>query len=197
MFTTISCKIRSRFRSGRAFIKDEQGVSAVEFAFVLPVMLVMFFGTLETTQALYSSRKLTNTVRIIGDLATRTTTMTTTEGTTIMSAAGAVLAPFPSSGAKLLITGISISTTGATSVQWSLGRNMTPRSCGSSVAIPAGLKPAIGKTAFLVLAEGSMSYTPTIGYVMTGSITSTETMYMAPRGTTSIPFNGSGNCSSV
>ena len=184
-------------RSFASLLRDRNGVSAVEFAIILPVMLVMFFGTVETTQAVYSARKLTTTVRIIGDLAARNATMTAGEGTNIMSAATAVLAPFSASNASLLITGVSINSSGVATVTWSLGRNKTPRTCGATVSIPAGLKPAAGKTGFLVVAEGSMTYTPTIGYVMTGSMTSDETMYMSPRISASIPFNGSGSCSSV
>ena len=49
----------------------EDGVAAIEFAFIAPVMMIMFFGTLEAGRAYSMYRRFNNTANMIGDLVTR------------------------------------------------------------------------------------------------------------------------------
>ncbi len=43
------------------FRRDQRGVSAVEFAFIAPVLILFYFGLAEYTQALMAQRKTINT----------------------------------------------------------------------------------------------------------------------------------------
>jgi Flp pilus assembly protein TadG len=55
----------------RRFAKDGKGVAATEFALLLPVMLAMYIGAVEVTEAYYVDRRLTMTTRVAGDLVAR------------------------------------------------------------------------------------------------------------------------------
>ena len=52
----------------RRLIGDERGVSAVEFALLLPLMLTLYLGAVEVSQGIGADRKVTLTARTIGDL---------------------------------------------------------------------------------------------------------------------------------
>jgi hypothetical protein len=55
----------------RRFRKDNRAVAATEFALLLPVMLTMYIGTVEITEAYYVDRRVTLLTRVAGDLIAR------------------------------------------------------------------------------------------------------------------------------
>ena len=57
-------------------------------------------------------------------------------------------------------------------------RDTTARTVGSTVTLPAALNVA---STSLIWAEASYAYTPTIGYVITGTKNLTDQIYMRPR----------------
>lgn len=51
--------------------RNEDGTSAIEFAFIAPVLLVWFFGVFEAGRAYSMHRRFTNTTAMVGDLITQ------------------------------------------------------------------------------------------------------------------------------
>src|SRR6476619_7638323 len=86
------------------FGKDRRGVSAVEFAMLLPLMLTLYLGTVEISQGVAIDRKVTLTTRTIADLTSQVLTISTTDMTNIMNATTAVLAPFDVSKLKVTVS---------------------------------------------------------------------------------------------
>ena len=60
-------------RLARKLARGQRGVAAVEFAFVLPVMLTAYFGIVEIGQGVMTDRKVTQLTRALGDLASQST----------------------------------------------------------------------------------------------------------------------------
>jgi Flp pilus assembly protein TadG len=85
-----------RFRMAR----DESGLAAVEFALILPVMLVMFFGIFETSQALTARADVVNVTSAAADLVAQESAATTADIGNVYNAANAMLYPFPVTGAQ-------------------------------------------------------------------------------------------------
>ena len=57
--------MRSIERRVRGLASDERGVSAVEFAMLLPLMLTLYLGAVEVSQGVGADRKATLTARTI------------------------------------------------------------------------------------------------------------------------------------
>ena len=55
------------------FVRDKRGVAAVEFAFIVPLMLVLLFGMIDTSSAVAVDRKVTIAARTISDLVSQAT----------------------------------------------------------------------------------------------------------------------------
>ncbi len=53
------------------FAKDRSGVAATEFALLLPVLLLLFFGVVEGSDALAKSRRVSLAANTLADLAAR------------------------------------------------------------------------------------------------------------------------------
>jgi len=165
----------------RTFVTDKRGVSAVEFALLLPLMLTLYLGGVELSQGISIDRKVTLTARTVADLvaqAQSVSTATTADATSALGAAAAIMAPYPIDAAKIVVSLIEIDKNGNAKVKWSSAKNATPRAAGSSVTLPTALQ--VPETS-LVLGEASYDYQPSIGYVVTGSMKLSNQIYMRPR----------------
>lgn len=163
---------------GSRFARDRRGVSAVEFALLSPVMIGLYLGCNEVSQAINIDRKVTLTAGTTANLAAQVSSITSTDMTNIMNASQAILAPYSTSPLKITLSCLSIDANKRVTVKWSQAQNATPRAVGSSVTIPSGLLIASTQ---LLYSEVSYTYTPTIGYVITGPLNLSDTMFMSPR----------------
>jgi Flp pilus assembly protein TadG len=75
------------------FSGDKRGVSAVEFAVILPFMAALYLGGTAITQAIIVKRKVVLVTHTVGDLVARDNQISNTEVTAIFDAAKAVFAP--------------------------------------------------------------------------------------------------------
>lgn len=57
----------------RAFSRNKSGIAATEFALLLPVLLILFFGVVEGSDALTQSRRVTLAANTLADLAAQET----------------------------------------------------------------------------------------------------------------------------
>ena len=160
------------------FLGDKQGVSAVEFALILPLMMTLYLGGAEVAQAISASRKVTLVSRTVADLASQSSSITAAGMTNILNASAAVLAPFPSGKLKVTVSQVKIDANGVATVEWSDTLNGTKRGTGTGVTLPAALNVA---NTWLIWTEAEFSYEPTLGAGITGTLALKDEMYMRPR----------------
>jgi Flp pilus assembly protein TadG len=165
--------------------KDETGVSAVEFALVLPVLLVIYLGGVELSHAITVDRKVTAAASAVGDLVAQATEIDGAEMQNIFNAATALLVPYTSSTLKLVVTSISVTSRGD-KVLASCGFHTGARSKGSTVSLPADVR--IEDTT-LIMAEAEYTYVPTLGQIFAQSFDMSDTFYLRPRATDAISIS--------
>lgn len=181
---------RSRLLLRRSVVRlarDKRGVAAVEFAVIVPLMLVMFFGTIEFSSAVAVDRKLSLVTQGLADLVSRYKTVNNVDFANFDLIANAMLTPYSATPLQATITEIYIDpATGAGRAQWSKG--YAPRSAGSSVPVPANLivrdsvTNAILPNQYLIFTEAKYLYTPAVGYVMgIAGVPLSDQIYMRPR----------------
>lgn len=170
-----------------SFRKDRSGIAATEFALVLPVMLMMYFGMVELTQGLGHARKSVILARTLADMASQARGITNNDMNTIFSASKAVMAPYSHADVAMRLTSVSIDGAGNAYVDWSDVKNtgsVAPYSPHGRCNTANGFIPAALRVprSFLIYAEIRTKHTPTIGQVLAPTgITMTETMPMRPR----------------
>ena len=173
--SAVGCDLRARFGRLR---RDERGVSAVEFAMLLPLMVSLYLGAVEVSQGIGADRKVTLTARTVADLVSQVSSVSNSDMTNSLNAASAVISPFSSANLKVVVSSVKIDAQGNATVAWSDTLNGAARSKGSSVAVPAALKVP---NSSLIWSEVTYTYTPVIGHVITGPINLSEQIYMRPR----------------
>jgi Flp pilus assembly protein TadG len=159
--------------------RDQRGVSAVEFAMVLPLMVTLYFGAVEISTGVGIQRKVTLVARTVADLAAQVTTINNNDMNNLLNAAAAVMAPLDSQcQLKVTVSAVDIDTNGVAKVAWSDTRNGTARGVNSTVTVPTALNVPDTQ---LIWGEVSCNYLPTVGYVVTGALNLFDQMYMRPR----------------
>jgi Flp pilus assembly protein TadG len=171
------CLARAR-RKVRRLQNDERGISAVEFAMLLPLMVTLYLGGVEVSEAVAIDRKTTMVARSVGDLVAQTTNVTADDMINILAAGTAVVAPYSDTKLKVTVSSVKIDAQGVAKIAWSDAKNTTARAVGSTVTLNAALNVA---NTWLIWAETEYAYTPAIGYMITGTMPLKDQIYMRPR----------------
>jgi Flp pilus assembly protein TadG len=180
-------------KSLRNFKGSTAGVAAVEFAYILPVLMMMTFGVIEATRAVIIHKRFQRAVALISDLVSREETLGTDVATGdaalagIMKAAEHVMAPYSYSTLKIGVSAISADPNPAittTTVAWKYSYHGYPTTaCHATKAMPAAGMIAAGNSAILV--EADYTFTPLLSNLVPGfkaSSTWHDKIANAPRG---------------
>lgn len=168
--------MRRRIHKFIRFGRDKRGVSAVEFALLAPLMIALYLGCVEISDGVAADRKVSLIAAALANLSAQTSTISSTGMTNILDASSAIIAPYSASKLKLTVSCIKIDASKNVSVKWSVTRNGTALS--GSPTLPSALQVANTQ---LLFAQVSYDYTPIVGYTITGTLTLSDKMYMAPR----------------
>ena len=177
----------SPLRLGRRLARDGRGVALIEFAIVLPFMVLLFVGGFQLMDAIAAQRKVGMTVRTLADLTTRNTTMNATQADEILNASRQVMAPYSPGDASLRISQIKLDNNGTATVDWSRGLNATARPRGQAIAIPPEMVNLTNS--YFIYSEMNYTYKPQVASMMIGRIPFTQTIYMSPRNSSFIVYN--------
>lgn len=140
----------------RRLFSAREGVGAVEFTLVAPILLIIYLMSFEITVAVSLSRKVSHASSDVADLVTQKSSVDTTYLSTMTNVAKAVIAPYNANGLVLKISGITIDSTSKATIAWSWKSDGSrPYTVGSTVTVPSDLLIA---NSFLVHSEVSMPY---------------------------------------
>lgn len=183
------------------FRRDRRGVAATEFAFIVPVMLLLFFGTVEFCSAVAVDRKVTLIARTLSDLTSQASAaINDTAIQNNFSALIPIMNPYDSSPATATISEIYVDSHSNATIQWSKAATFatgasqatltaSARSAGDNVTslVPPAL---LVKQTYLILSEVGYQYVPTIGYVMAKTgIHLGDVSYTRPRQLVCVIYN--------
>lgn len=177
------------------------GVAAIEFVFVAPIMLAMYFGLAEISTAISQDRKISHSTNVAGDLTTQASTITADDMAEIMTATTLIMG-IPQS--KLADVKIEISSY----IREATGNNATLLGKASlngtfpEAFVASNLDPLIlSNSSGVVVARVSYDYEPLKLSFFDSNITLNETFLLKPRKSATVNFiddnglNAEFNCS--
>jgi Flp pilus assembly protein TadG len=167
-------------------IVDRRGVTAVEFALVAPIALLMLFAEFALCDAMSAKRKLTITAHTIADLVARQSSVNSSSLSSILNASAQIAAPYSVSNMSIIIAELTTDNSGKTWVTWSSALNGAALKTGVQVVVPAGI--AQNNTA-LIYSSATYSYTPLLGQSLFGALVFNSQFYENPRITSSVAYS--------
>ena len=177
----------------RRFAASTRGVAAVEFAIVLPVLALLFLGSVDAGRGIAIYMKVRTATYTLDSIANQYTTIQSTDMQSILGATSVIFAPYSSSPAVVVISELSVTSTGAStgSVRWSATLNGTALAQGTTLSIPtnltAGLTCSKSSPCYMLYGQVSYDYTPLFGYFM-NSVTLSDSLYVTPRSSACIVY---------
>ncbi len=189
-----------RWRTARALVADRRGVAALEFALIAPLLLSMYFVTMEVAQGIEANKKVGRIASMTADLVTQQQTMSKAELEAIMTIGASIVQPYNRSKPSIVVTAIEITNedTPQVKVFWSRklvnGLFSIDAVKGTATSVPPALKV---KGSFLVRVDAMLAYEPVITWAAQSKqplgltaafdgISMKETYYLRPRMTQSI-----------
>lgn len=168
--------IRQRIKLRVQLFKDCcAGVAAVEFAYLLPILIMMTYGVIEASRAVMMHKRFQRSVAMVGDLVAREELIGTNSASAkaqmdgIMKAAEHVMQPYDISSLKMGVTAVQADPNNAsiTKVAWSYPYKAYPvQTCNATKTMPASNMIAKGNSAILVEAE--YTYKPILSNLVPG-----------------------------
>jgi Flp pilus assembly protein TadG len=189
---------------------NRDGISAVEFALILPFMLTLYIGGAELGDGMAIQFKATLAARTVADLTSQcgnissggvycdTANGLAIDSTTmseILGAASTVVSPYSSNNMVVTVSELKV-TYGSSNgtVVWSASTSGNGRTVGSTYTLPTALQslqaPQNGPNYFyVVFGEVTYPYTPAMGYVITGTINMYQNSIFFPRTSSCVIYN--------
>jgi Flp pilus assembly protein TadG len=157
-----------------------EGLAAIEFALISPVMITLYFGMTELTDAFTANTKVTSVASTAGDLLAQEKSVCDAEMNDVFTALTSLMYPYPLNQMQIVISSLVDAGNNTVKVAWSDAKNTSPRGVNSIVAVPAGLVPS-GGGGSVVLAEVVYNYSSPAGHLIYGTIPLTDKFWLHPR----------------
>lgn len=201
----------------RRWAKCKSGIAAVEFGLLVPIMLCMFIGVVELSQAITVSRRVSSIASSTADLVARQKTMTAATLNGYMAIISELMSPYSATPMLMTISNVYNTTAAPTAnrVCWVYHRNNNLAQAanaglaagGTYSGLPAGILDSAGGTSVVVVevsylyqpillfnATGSVHGTKTSSFIGSAGVAMSEKFYLKPRLSASIQYESQSAC---
>ena len=164
------------FKLYRRYRNEDNGIAAIEFALILPVMLLLMMGLYDLGNALIVNQKMTAAAHMIGDLISRETEVDTATMNDIIGGGRLAIAPYDDIPFGYDITSVEFDADENPEVLWRVADNMTSNSV--NINSTAGLSP---EGEGVVIVTVAYEYAPMFAEAVLGTIEMRETSFLRGR----------------
>lgn len=182
---------RGRLALAWRLARDRKGVAALEFALIVPIVIIVYAAGFEIAEAATVYRKLTDTTVQLANVTAQYTSVTTTDVTSIFGASSQIMSPYSTTPLTIVLSEVQANASGKGVVQWSEAyQGGTALTKGSQVAMPSGFQTS---NDYYILVQTTYSYTPVIGSAFVSTIPMSNQIFMVPRQSSNIPCTVAGS----
>lgn len=169
----------------RRFARATGGMAAVEFALLLPMMILLLFGSIDLVNMLGANRRAQNAAASLADVVSRDTEISNAEVSGLWAALDVLLYPNTAQQMQVRISSVRIVDASTARVVWSEGHGgYAPRTADSIIALPAGM---MQPGASVIVSETIYSYQAPVGIIQAAPMSFRHTAYRRSRIVDPIP----------
>ena len=190
--------------------RQRKAVAAVEFAFILPLMLVVLFGTIDFSSGLAASRKVTLTAAALADLASEVPAaaniapVVDSDLQNMFTAGISIMNPYlqnSNKSVKAWIYELYVDSSSNVTVQWTSEASFAAGDTQATLVPSAPDTPPVSPTAlptalkvpktYVILTEVSYQFLPFVAFsAMSSGVSLNDVAYSRPRQASCLVYNG-------
>jgi Flp pilus assembly protein TadG len=150
------------------FLREDKGAAAVEFAFIIPFMMLLYFGLIDVTGLISLNRRIVSSATTMADLVgqQKTNVLASTIADQF-NAAYVTMKPMPSSNLRIEVYDYRLVGSTITLI-WKTSNNQGPV-CGAA-PVTTNMAPLMTAGNDVILARTCTTYSPTIATFMGSNI---------------------------
>lgn len=190
---------RSLKRLVRLFRRNERGAAAVEFALILPFLILLYMGSIEASALFTVDRRIEVIAATNADLLARWNpnqgTISSSTVRDYFRAAEGIITPYSTTGLKQVVSFLNVAADGTARVAWSCGWNGGTRlNTNATYPIDLQMKRLVtgatqgengsltgGRSGWLVASTIEYSYKPVLGMVFPNALNLQSEALFLPR----------------
>ncbi|WP_415288534.1 TadE/TadG family type IV pilus assembly protein [Brevundimonas sp. S1H14] len=172
---------RLRLRSLTRLLRNRDGATAIEFALIAPVMILLYFGLVEFSQGFMAQRRASHAASVVSDLVAQSERTNRAGINAIYAVGGLIMRPFPAAELSIRTTSISVDARGVATIEWSHGNGkaLSPLQRGSRVT---DLPPdVVEKEQTVIMGETQYIYRSPFAAVLPKPVTLSRRYFLRPR----------------
>ena len=196
----VSTALKNAVLTLRRLRRDDAGIAAVEFALVMPLLIILYLGSIEAAALFTVDKRVSSLSSTIGDLVAQWDpekgNLTTGSGSTLsnyMNASIGIMTPYPTTGIQIVVSLVQVKNDGSTEVLWS-----TANAAGTTKTLNVPYDDAsiddttrmnvVSRGGCVIASEVTYNYLPMLGVVFDTELTLRHTNYFLPRYGSSEPI---------
>ena len=172
------------------FARDHQGLAAIEFAMLAPLMLLIYFGMVEFSQAFMANRRANHMASIVADLIAQGETTTPAEVDLVFDIGALVLKPFDDGTLSMRVSSITWTANNQAVVNWSRSRGGSIPALTKGAVMTGVPTDLITKDQTLIVGESHYTYSSRMTQIIKQPLTFQRRYYLRPRIADSISCTG-------
>lgn len=159
-------------RKSSCGLKCRSGLAATEFALLLPLMVTLFFGLIEASDAMMMNRRVALATSTLADLVAQTEQITPTQLDSLLVGVMEILEPDDTSAVSLNLISVTADADGDPVVAWSRDKDGNEPYAAGDDYTALSEPDILTQWSNIVVVEMSFPYQPTItGHVLSSPIT--------------------------
>ena len=181
----LSGRTKESLQNG-AMWRDQRGVSAIEFALLAPILILMYVGAVEISSLLTVERRVETVASTAADLTAQVKQVVDNDLKDICDASKSILPPYDSAPLKIVLSSVVADNNNNGKVAWSYSESQhcgggSVRAVGSSYVLPTGTTLA---NSSVIVVEVTYAFTPLLDLKKVfspGAFNMKRTFYARPR----------------
>jgi Flp pilus assembly protein TadG len=184
----LSGRTRGSLQNGGIW-RDKRGVSAIEFALLAPIVLLMYVGTVEIGNLLTVERRIETVASTAADLTAQVKQVSDNDLKDISDTSKSILAPYDTTPLKIVLSSVVADENNNTTVDWSYSSSGSGLANGSDYTLPTGTTEPYSS---VIVAEVSYAFKPLLDLTEVfspGAFNLQRTFYARPRRSLTVAKN--------